>query len=114
MSGFVYSVAEIRAIESAHEKQHPKDALMLLAGTAVAALAATLVNKKRGANILVLAGPGNNGDCVRATGTPTAAYARPIRSPTQGVLCRTRSPRTPHPRTQQSPQRYESVAHQAG
>ena len=34
---------------------------MLRAGAAVAALAATLVKKKRGANILVLAGPGNNG-----------------------------------------------------
>ena len=34
---------------------------MLRAGTAVAVLAATIVKKKRGANILVLAGPGNNG-----------------------------------------------------
>ena len=34
---------------------------MLRAGTAVAVLAATIIKKKRGANILVLAGPGNNG-----------------------------------------------------
>ena len=34
---------------------------MLRAGLAVAALAARLIKKKRGANILVLAGPGNNG-----------------------------------------------------
>ncbi len=34
---------------------------MLRAGAAVAAFAVSLVKKKRGANILVLAGPGNNG-----------------------------------------------------
>jgi len=61
MSQFLYSSAEIRAIEGAHAKKKPEDALMVRAGTAVAALAATLVKKKRGAHILVLAGPGNNG-----------------------------------------------------
>ena len=61
MSNFLYSATEIRAIERAHAKENPQDALMLRAGAAVAAYAATLVKKKRNANILVIAGPGNNG-----------------------------------------------------
>ena len=61
MSDFLYSAAEIRAIERAHAKKNPQDSLMLRAGAAVAAFAVSLVKKKRGANILVLAGPGNNG-----------------------------------------------------
>ena len=61
MSDYLYSSAEIRAIESAHAKQKPKDLLMLRAGKAVAMLATNIVKKKRAARILVLAGPGNNG-----------------------------------------------------
>ena len=61
MSDYLYAVAEIRAIESAHKKNKPKDSLMLRAGFAVASLASAIVKKKRGANILLLAGPGNNG-----------------------------------------------------
>ena len=61
MNDTLYSSVEIRAIESAHAKQKPKDSLMLRAGKAVATLAAKIVKKKRAANILVLAGPGNNG-----------------------------------------------------
>ena len=61
MSEFLYSSAEIRAVESAHAKKNPKQSLMLGAGAAVAAFASKIVKKKRGANILVLAGPGNNG-----------------------------------------------------
>ncbi len=61
MSDFLYSSAEIRAIETAHAKKNSQDSLMLRAGAAVAAYAAKLVKKKRNANILVLAGPGNNG-----------------------------------------------------
>ena len=61
MSDFLYSTSEIRAIESAHAKKKPRQSLMLLAGAAVAAYAGKIVKKKRGANILVLAGPGNNG-----------------------------------------------------
>ncbi len=61
MGDFLYSSAEIRAIETAHAKKNPKQSLMLAAGTAVAAFACTIIKKKRGANILVMAGPGNNG-----------------------------------------------------
>ena len=61
MSNFLYTTSDIRAIESAHAKKKPKQSLMLLAGAAVSACAGKIVKKKRGANILVLAGPGNNG-----------------------------------------------------
>lgn len=61
MSNFLYLTAEIRAIEAAHAKKKPKESLMLRAGNAVAALASKIAKKKRGATILVLAGPGNNG-----------------------------------------------------
>ncbi|MCY7388327.1 MAG: NAD(P)H-hydrate dehydratase [Burkholderiales bacterium] len=61
MSDFLYSTAEIRAIEAAHARKKPKESLMLRAGGAVAALASKIAKKKRGASILVLAGPGNNG-----------------------------------------------------
>ena len=61
MSDFLYSTSDIRAIENAHAKKKPKQSLMLLAGAAVAAFANKITKKKRGANILVLAGPGNNG-----------------------------------------------------
>ena len=61
MKNALYSTAEIRAIEGAYAKMHPKQSLMLKAGAAVAAFASKIVKKKRGANILVLAGPGNNG-----------------------------------------------------
>ena len=61
MSGSLYSSAEIRAIEIAHAKKFPKQCLMLRAGVAVATLASKIARKKRGANILILAGPGNNG-----------------------------------------------------
>ena len=61
MSFFLYTAAEIGAMESAHAKLRPKDALMLRAGAAVAALAVSVLKKKPVANILVLAGPGNNG-----------------------------------------------------
>ena len=61
MSNFLYSTAAIRAIESTHAKTKSRQSLMLRAGTATASFASQLVKKKRGANILVLAGPGNNG-----------------------------------------------------
>ncbi len=61
MPEFLYSSAQIRAIESAHTKKQPKESLMLRAGDAVAVFASKFANKKRGATILVLAGPGNNG-----------------------------------------------------
>ena len=61
MSDYLYSFVEIRAIESAHTKKKPKDSLMLRAGATMAALASTIAKKKRGASILVLVGPGNNG-----------------------------------------------------
>ncbi len=61
MRDFLYSSAEIRAIESLHAKKKPKESLMLRAGAAVAVLASKIAKKKRGVNILVLAGPGNNG-----------------------------------------------------
>ena len=61
MSRILYSTAEIRAIEAAHAKKKPKESLMLRAGGAVAAMASKIAKKKRGASILVLAGPGNNG-----------------------------------------------------
>lgn len=61
MRDFLYSSAQIRAIESLHAKMKPKESLMLRAGAAVAVLASKIAKKKRGANILLLAGPGNNG-----------------------------------------------------
>ena len=61
MSGSLFSSTEIRAIEIAHAKNFPKQCLMLRAGVAVATFASKIAKKKRGANILVLAGPGNNG-----------------------------------------------------
>jgi ADP-dependent NAD(P)H-hydrate dehydratase / NAD(P)H-hydrate epimerase len=60
----LYATSEIRAIEAAYTKTHAKKSrisLMQKAGAAVAKLAQTLVKKKKGASILVLAGPGNNG-----------------------------------------------------
>ena len=61
MSGSLYSSVEIHSIEIEHAKKFPKQSLMLRAGIAVATLASKIVKKKRGANILILAGPGNNG-----------------------------------------------------
>lgn len=61
MSDFVYSSAEIRAIEALHAKRKPKVFLMLQAGKAVADFALGLLKKKRDARVLVLAGAGNNG-----------------------------------------------------
>ncbi len=61
MSDFLYSTAEICALEAAYAKKKSKESLMLRAGRAVAALASKVVEKKRGATILVLVGPGNNG-----------------------------------------------------
>lgn len=58
---YLYTAAEIRVLESAHTKKKPRDSLMLRAGLAVAVLATRMARKKRGASILVLAGPGNNG-----------------------------------------------------
>jgi hydroxyethylthiazole kinase-like uncharacterized protein yjeF len=56
----LYATSEIRAIEAAHAKKS-RISLMQKAGAAVAKLAQTLVKKKKGTSILVLAGPGNNG-----------------------------------------------------
>ena len=61
MTSALHSTAGIREIETAHAKKFPKISLMLRAGTAVARLAQSLLKKKKGAHILVLAGPGNNG-----------------------------------------------------
>lgn len=57
----LFRTDEIRALEAAHAAKHPKTSLMQRAGTAAAKFAATLVEQKKGAAILVLAGPGNNG-----------------------------------------------------
>ncbi len=58
---FLYTTGEIRQIEAAHAKKHPKTSLMRRAGASVAKLALSLTARKKVAAILVLAGPGNNG-----------------------------------------------------
>ncbi len=61
-AGDLYSCAEIRAIEAAHDRQHPQRSLMQSAGAAVAALAQKqLGGQKSRKLVLILAGPGNNG-----------------------------------------------------
>jgi ADP-dependent NAD(P)H-hydrate dehydratase / NAD(P)H-hydrate epimerase len=64
----LYSVAEIRDIESKALATLPPGTLMQRAGAAAAALAQSLVSVPNGDAILVLAGPGNNGgdalDCA--------------------------------------------------
>ena len=58
----LYSSAEIRAIEVAHAKLHPRVSLMQRAGEAVARLSmAVMSQRKTKKSVLVLAGPGNNG-----------------------------------------------------
>ena len=58
---FLYTTGEIRQIEAAHAKKHPKTSLMRRAGASVAKLAISLTTRKKVAAILVLVGPGNNG-----------------------------------------------------
>lgn len=58
----LYSVAQIREIEAAQFKSHPKTSLMQRAGEAVATLAIDLIAKhKLKKSVLVIAGTGNNG-----------------------------------------------------
>lgn len=58
----LYSSAEIRVIEAAFTKLHPRASLMQRAGEAVAQLATeAMVKRKTKKRVLVLAGPGNNG-----------------------------------------------------
>jgi hydroxyethylthiazole kinase-like uncharacterized protein yjeF len=58
----LYSLNEIRAVESAAQAVLPQGTLMQAAGSASAALAMCLLTKDDGPQrILVLAGPGNNG-----------------------------------------------------
>ncbi len=64
MSIPLFFVRDIRALEQAFAKSHPrlsKGGLMQRAGTAVAAAASAMAGRKKGARILALAGPGNNG-----------------------------------------------------
>ncbi len=56
----LFTVEQIRQIETAYAKAHPHDSLMLSAGQAVARLAQKILDGQ-GGRILVLAGPGNNG-----------------------------------------------------
>ena len=58
----LYSSAEIRAIEAAFTRLHPRASLMQRAGEAVARLATeVMVKRKTKKRVLILAGPGNNG-----------------------------------------------------
>lgn len=58
----LYSVAQIREIEAAYFKAHPKSSLMQRAGEAVATLAIDLIAKhKLKKSVLVIVGTGNNG-----------------------------------------------------
>ena len=54
-------VAEIRRLEAAFSLRHPKISLMQRAGEAVAAHVLAYLKKSKSKNVLVLAGPGNNG-----------------------------------------------------
>jgi ADP-dependent NAD(P)H-hydrate dehydratase / NAD(P)H-hydrate epimerase len=56
----LYTVDQIRAIEAAAHRADPDARLMARAGTAAAKLAVEMLST-RGKNVLVLAGPGNNG-----------------------------------------------------
>jgi hydroxyethylthiazole kinase-like uncharacterized protein yjeF len=56
----LFSVEQIRAIESGFARAHPDISLMQRAGEAAARFAATLAGRD-GGRVLVLAGPGNNG-----------------------------------------------------
>ncbi len=56
----LYTVDQIRAIEIAANKADPNVRLMERAGTAAARTAVTMLGT-RGKNVLILAGPGNNG-----------------------------------------------------
>jgi hydroxyethylthiazole kinase-like uncharacterized protein yjeF len=58
---FLFSVAEIRAIESSVASQLPTGTLMQRAGRAAAAQALQLVAGQAEPSVLCLAGPGNNG-----------------------------------------------------
>ena len=57
----LYSLIEIRAVESAAQAVLPPGTLMQRAGSAAAELALSLLPEKDPHRILVLAGPGNNG-----------------------------------------------------
>ncbi|MBL8520026.1 MAG: NAD(P)H-hydrate dehydratase [Betaproteobacteria bacterium] len=57
----LFSTDDIRALEQAFARAHPRVSLMQRAGARVAAKASELAGRKKGATILVLAGPGNNG-----------------------------------------------------
>ncbi len=58
----LYSAAQIKEIEAAYFKAHPKTSLMQRAGEAVATLAIDLIAKhKLKKSVLVIAGTGNNG-----------------------------------------------------
>jgi ADP-dependent NAD(P)H-hydrate dehydratase / NAD(P)H-hydrate epimerase len=57
----LYTIEQIRAIESAHAASHPKTSLMQRAGEAVATRARALMKQHKLTRALVLAGPGNNG-----------------------------------------------------
>jgi ADP-dependent NAD(P)H-hydrate dehydratase / NAD(P)H-hydrate epimerase len=59
---YLYSVAQIREIEAAYFKAHPKSSLMQRAGEAIARLTIDLIAKhKLKKSVLVIAGTGNNG-----------------------------------------------------
>jgi hydroxyethylthiazole kinase-like uncharacterized protein yjeF len=57
----LFSAQDIRAIEQAFAKSHPRVSIMQRAGAKVAAKASQIAGRKKGAKILILAGPGNNG-----------------------------------------------------
>ena len=59
----VYLTSEIRALEATAAAGLPAPGLMARAGRAAADLARTLA---RGGRVLVVAGPGNNGEIGRA------------------------------------------------
>ncbi|HEX4858081.1 MAG TPA: NAD(P)H-hydrate dehydratase [Usitatibacteraceae bacterium] len=57
----LYTTAQLRAAEAAFQAAHPKISLLQRAGACLVRHAASLLARKKGARILVLAGPGNNG-----------------------------------------------------
>ncbi len=61
MSNALYSTDQIREIEREYARTHKTRSLMQMAGASIAKAALTILKKRTARQVLVLAGPGNNG-----------------------------------------------------